>query len=106
MKRISIVLLFLVLTACSVSPDIAAQALPQIIETGVDSNTWAVIPAGEFPNGQHDHITDMNYDYQIMVTDVTNEQYAQFLNEAVADQSVSIGDIKAVSYTHLRAHET
>jgi len=84
----------LVLTACSVSPDIAAQALPQIIETGVDSNTWAVIPAGEFPNGQHDHITDMNYDYQIMVTDVTNEQYAQFLNEAVADQSVSIGDIK------------
>lgn len=94
MNRISIAFLLLLLTACSTTPDIGAQTLPQIIETGVDSNAWAVIPAGEFPSGQHDHITDMNSDYQIMITDVTNKQYAQFLNSAVADLSISIGDVE------------
>jgi len=94
MKRIIIVGLLLFLAACSSAPDIASQALPQIIDTGVDSNAWALIPAGDFPSGQHDHITAMDSDYQIMITDVTNEQYAQFLNEAVADQSISIGDVE------------
>lgn len=96
MKRILILAILLLLTACSAAPDIATQALPDFIDTGVDSDTWAVIPAGEFPSGQHDHMTEMNYDYQIMVTDVTNEQYAQFLNEAVGDQSLSIGDVEVV----------
>ena len=93
MKRILLLTTLLILTACSAAPDVATQALPEIYETGVDSDTWAVIPAGEFPSGIHDHITAMDYDYQIMVTDVTNQQYAQFLNDAVADQTIDIGDV-------------
>ncbi len=94
MKRVSLILFILFLTACSQAPDISAQTLPQIIETGVDSNAWVLIPAGDFPSGQHNHITEMKVEYQIMLTDVTNQQYAQFLNEAVADQSVGIGDVE------------
>lgn len=94
MKRIIIVGILLFITACSSTPDIASQNLPQIIETGADPNTWAVVPAGEFPAGQHNHMTEMDYDYQIMVTDVTNEQYAQFLNDAVEDDTVHIGDVE------------
>jgi len=94
MKRIIIVGLLLVLTACSSAPDIASQAPPQFIDTGVDSNAWALIPAGEFPSGQHNHMTEMDSDYQIMVTNVTNEQYAEFLTAAVADQTVGIGDVE------------
>ena len=94
MKRIIIVGILLILSACSSAPDIASQAPPQIIETGVDSDTWAKIPSGEFPSGQHNHMTEMDSDYQIMVTNVTNKQYAQFLTEAVADQTVGIGDVE------------
>jgi len=94
MKRITIIGLFLLLTACSAAPDIAGQTLPKIIETGIETNAWVSILAGEFPSGQHDHITEMNYDYQMMITDITNERYAQFLNEAVADQTISVGEVK------------
>ena len=94
MKRIIIFLIFLLVAACSASPDIATQDLPPTFETGVDSAAWVLIAKGEFPSGQHDHMTDINYDYQIMVTDVTNEQYAQFLNEATADQTIGIGDVE------------
>ena len=94
MKRLIIIGILLLLTACSAAPDIASQTLPQIIRTGVDSNAWVLIPAGEFPSGQHNHMTEMDDDYQIMVTDVTNEQYAQFLNNAVADQAIGIGDVE------------
>ena len=93
MKRILLLATLLILTACVSAPDVATQALPDIYETGVDSDAWAIVPAGEFPSGIHDHITAMDYDYQVMVTDVTNQQYAQFLNDAVADQTLSIGDI-------------
>lgn len=88
------VLIITLLCACQSAPDIAAVKPPQYIETGVDPNAWALIPAGEFPRGQHDHMTDVAYDYEIMVTDVTNEQYAQFLNEALADGSINLGEVE------------
>jgi formylglycine-generating enzyme len=53
-------------------------------ETGIDSNAWAQIPAGEFYFGQHEEIAAADA-YEIMITDVTNEQYAQFINEALKD---------------------
>ena len=71
MKHMTILTIIMLLTACSAAPDIASQTLPQIIETGVDSTAWALIPAGEFPSGQHDHMTEMDYEYQIMITDGT-----------------------------------
>ena len=94
MKRIIIIGLLLLLSSCSSAPDIASQTLPQIIDTGVDPGSWALIPAGPFPSGQHNHLAEIDHDYQIMITDVTNQQYAQFLNEALTDQTVGIGDVE------------
>ena len=53
------------------------------IETGVNPDSWAVIPAGEFHAGQHQSIENIDYDFEIMITDVTNEQFANYLNKAL-----------------------
>ena len=94
MKRFLVLTVLLMLTACGPAPDIATVDPPDYIDTGIDSESWSVIPAGEFPGGIHDHMTEMDYDYQMMITDVTNEQFARFLNEAVGDQSLKIGDVE------------
>jgi formylglycine-generating enzyme required for sulfatase activity len=64
------------------------------VDTGIDPESWALVPAGEFPFGQHDHMTDVDYDYEIMVTHVTNEQYAAYLNDALAAGKISIGAVE------------
>lgn len=99
MKRPSIGSLFIMLlvalgtAACQPYPSIAAIN-PPYIETGVDPDAWAFVPAGEFPFGQHDHMTQVDHDYEIMVTDVTNEHYARFLNEALADGTINMGEVE------------
>jgi formylglycine-generating enzyme required for sulfatase activity len=86
MKRpLSIGLLLAILllaTACSGQPE-AGQS-PGTMPTGVDPEAWALVPAGEFYMGQHDHEMAVEYDFEIMVTPVTNEQFARYLNEALA----------------------
>ena len=62
------------------------------IDTGVDTDTWVTIPQGPFLIGQHEIETDVNYDYQIMVTDVTNTQYADFLNAALESAFIKVND--------------
>ena len=42
--------------------------------------------------GQWDESTVIDYDYEIMVTPVTNAQYAVYLNEALAEGYVQIND--------------
>lgn len=66
-------------------------------ETGVDPNTWASIPAGEFYFGQHEDIETTDA-YEIMITDVTTAQYADFLNVALADGFVRIDGENIVGY--------
>ncbi len=58
-------------------------------ETGVDPDSWAQIPAGEFHFGQHEDVENTEA-YEIMVTNVTVNQYADYLNAALADGSVKI----------------
>jgi formylglycine-generating enzyme required for sulfatase activity len=58
-------------------------------DTGVDSNAWAQISAGEFHFGQFEDIESTEA-YEIMVTDVTTQQYADFLNAAVADGTLKV----------------
>jgi len=88
MKRVLIILCIVVLFAigCS-SGDSDAEPLP-FIDTGVDPDSWAAVPSGDFLKGQHDHETEVGYDYEIMVTNVTNEQFANYLNDALADGSI------------------
>jgi len=90
---LTLTLLALFLAACGAAPSVGAIT-PPFVDTGVDSESWATVPAGEFPYGQHDHMTAVDYDYEIMVTDVTNEQYARFLNEALAAGAIEMGEVE------------
>lgn len=103
MKRvISLLLMSLLVAACGASTPGAGAITPPYIDTGVDSNTWITIPAGEFPYGQHDHMTPVDDEYQIMLTDVTVEQYAAFLNAAIAANEVSIGEFEVEAGEQVR----
>jgi formylglycine-generating enzyme len=95
MKRalFKLVLIALLASACKPAPNIGAMT-PPYIDTGVDPESWALVPAGEFPFGQHEHITPVAYDYEMMVTNVTNEQYARYLNEALSAGSVRVGEVE------------
>jgi formylglycine-generating enzyme required for sulfatase activity len=66
-------------------------------ETGMDPNAWAQIPAGEFYFGQHEDVESTDA-YEIMVTNVTTAQYADFLNAALADGTVKVDGGKIVSF--------
>ena len=66
-------------------------------DTGVNPNAWAQIPAGEFYFGQHDEVETTDA-YEIMVTDVTTAQYADFLNAALADGYVKVDGEQIVGF--------
>jgi formylglycine-generating enzyme required for sulfatase activity len=90
MKRI-LILLPVLFALCAVG--CAAEiTVPDEFTTGIDPDSWALVPAGDFLMGQHNDSTEIDYDYEIMITPVTNEQYASYLNAALAD-----GDIQVVS---------
>lgn len=59
------------------------------IDTGIDPTSWAQIPAGKFYLGQHEDIASTDA-YEIMVTNVTTAQYADYLNAALADGTLKI----------------
>lgn len=94
--RISFILLTVLAIGCT-SSSTGAPSLPSI-DTGIDPNQWVKIPAGEFLMGQHNHETLVEYNYEIMVTDVTNLQYAEYLNQAVAQGDVRIDGGAVVGY--------
>ena len=66
-------------------------------DTGVDSNAWAQVPAGEFYFGQHEDVESTDA-YEIMVTDVTAQQYADYLNAAVADGTLKVEGDSVLGY--------
>lgn len=103
-----IILILVTLTACAPAPSVGAIS-PPTIDTGIDPESWAQVPAGEFPYGQHDHPTLVDYDYEIMVTSVTNAQYAHFLNAALASGDIQIGEVQVKaggeSWTEVGVHD-
>ena len=89
---IPVLIIIMFIISCSGlgdSPEISSIGITDI-ETGIDPDSWITIPAGEFYMGQHLHETTVDYDYEIMVTDVTNDQYARFLNQALGDGAIQI----------------
>jgi len=92
MKR---ALLLMLLSLCLLA-GCSAPALPTAVppvDTGVDPASWALIPAGPFLYGIHEEEVNLAYDYQVMVTPVTNDQYAAYLNQALADGTLKlVGD--------------
>ena len=89
MKRLACHLLafMLLLSACA-TVDLSASV--PAYETGVDPNAWAQVAAGEFVSGQHNHEASLDYDFEIMVTDVTVGQYVAYLNQALADGTLRV----------------
>lgn len=101
MKRIIYLLaafFFLVFPACTGEPGGEERTAIPYIDTGVDPDSWALVPAGEFFKGQHGHRTMVDYDYEIMVADVTNAQYARYLNEALSAGTIKIVDDQVLGH--------
>ena len=96
MKRLflSLSLIAVLLTACQ---PVDLNAPMPIYETGIDPDTWAQIPAGEFYFGQHEDV-ESTAAYEIMITDVTTAQYADFLNAALADGYVKLDGEQIVGF--------
>ncbi|MCP4139239.1 MAG: formylglycine-generating enzyme family protein [Chloroflexi bacterium] len=87
----SLLLIGLLATACAPAPNVGAINDLPYVDTGVDPEAWATVPAGDFYASQHDHLTYVD-EFEIMITDVTVEQYANFLNEAIASGDVTVGE--------------
>ena len=68
------------------------------MDTGVDPEAWAQIPAGTFHFGQHDEMVTIAPPYEMMVTDATNAQYAGDLNAALAEGAVKVDGDSVVGY--------
>ena len=96
MKRFILTLCLCAALLASCAPVDLNAPIPTF-ETGIDPNTWAQIPAGEFHHGQFDE-TASTEAYEIMVTDVTAAQYADFLNAALADGSIKMDGGKIVGF--------
>lgn len=89
-------LMLLMLVACAPSPK--ASQLPILVDPGIDPNSWALVPTGEFLMGQFDDEIMVDYDYEIMITNVTTQQYVQYLNEALSLGTITITDNQIVGY--------
>ena len=96
MKRIILTLCLCAALLASCSPVDLNAPIPAF-DTDIDPNTWVQVPAGEFHHGQFDEIASTET-YEIMVTDVTAAQYADFLNAARADGSVKMDGEKIVGF--------
>jgi len=90
-----LILVIIFITACT---PVNLDAPIPIYDTGVDPETWAVIPAGEFLSGQFNETVVISYDYEIMITDVTTAQYVNFLNAALADGTLKVDGDDIVGY--------
>jgi formylglycine-generating enzyme required for sulfatase activity len=97
-KSIRMLISFIFLLAACAQVDLDAP-VPRY-ETGVDSQSWALIPAGEFLWGQFNEQRTIDYDYEMMVTDVTTTQYVRYLNEALAAGTITMDGNQIAGYYH------
>ena len=108
MKKLSFQVFMLSMALCLAR---CANNLPESvpeIDTGIDPTTWTMVPTGEFLMGLHAHQTDVDYDYEIMLVDVTNEQFAHFLNTARVDGAIGFEGAIPIGYypgDKYRGHE-
>jgi formylglycine-generating enzyme required for sulfatase activity len=95
-NRLCLLACVLILSACTTYEKPSSP--PPVLDTGVDSDAWAVVPAGPFLMGRHAHETEVEYDYRIMVTDVTVAQYADYLNQALAEELIVVDGDEVSGY--------
>ncbi len=86
------------LAGLMVIPNISEAAYPDVdpgslkAELTVDSSSWVTVPAGHFLSGLNHHDINIQYDFDIMVTEVTTTQYAAYLNGAFEKKLIYIKD--------------
>jgi formylglycine-generating enzyme required for sulfatase activity len=95
--RRTIVLLAMTVTLLTSCAAVDLNAPMPTFDTGIDPNAWVQIPAGEFYFGQFEDI-ETTEAYEIMVTNVTTAQYADFLTVALADGYIKHEDGKIVGF--------
>jgi len=98
MKRLVLMLALGVFLLSNCTPAGGPATDTPYIETGVDANAWARVPAGEFLAGLHAHEVTLDYDYEIMVTDVTNAQFADYLNAALQSGDIKLENDKVLGF--------
>jgi formylglycine-generating enzyme required for sulfatase activity len=86
LRAIALAMTVITLAACA---PVDLHAPVPAFDTGVDPNAWAQVPAGEFYFGQHEDIESTEA-FTIMLTDVTVDQYASFLNDAIAHEFIKV----------------
>jgi len=96
MKNALLLLLMLPLLVACAPVDVTAPA--PVFDTGIDPNSWVSIPSGSFYSGQFNQETNLDYEYEIMVTTVTNSQYTTYLNEALATAKIKLIENQIVGY--------
>jgi formylglycine-generating enzyme required for sulfatase activity len=108
MKQVVFLLILSVILITSCTPTEVSLTPPPQIDTGIKPDDWVLVPAGEFLMGLHEHETNVEYNYEITVTDVTTSQYADYLNQALDDGKVQIVADQVVGYypgDEFQAHE-
>jgi formylglycine-generating enzyme required for sulfatase activity len=90
----ALLLLTFLLASCAT---VDLNASMPTYDSGIDPETWTQVPAGEFYFGQHEMVQTTEA-FEIMVTDVTTAQYAEFLNEALAAGYVRVDGNQVVGY--------
>jgi formylglycine-generating enzyme required for sulfatase activity len=96
MRRACVLILVMTASLAACAPVDLNAPLP-VFETGVNPDSWAQIPAGEFHFGQFGDVVSTGA-YEIMVTDVTAAHYAAFLEAALADGFVKVEGGQIVGY--------
>lgn len=94
-KFLILIAVAVLLSACQ---PIDFQAKPPVYDTEVDPEAWALVPAGEFLQGQFGKVVNLDHDYEMMVTPVTVAQYAAYLNEALQTGTIKIVENEVVGY--------
>lgn len=97
MRRLSLLFICLAILVAGCSPQ-AAGAPPSVVNTGVNTDAWVKVPAGEFAMGIHAVATKIDTAFEIMVTPVTTAQYGKYLNEALAAGKVKLANGNVVGY--------
>ncbi|MBP2017294.1 formylglycine-generating enzyme required for sulfatase activity [Symbiobacterium terraclitae] len=85
---VALLLAAALLAACDSEPS-APPGLALYVDAGADPEAWVRIPAGPFGMGRDEAGVDVA-EYEIMVTPVTNAQYARYLEEALKAGTVRL----------------
>jgi len=90
--NISILLagLFLIISCSEIPEDIHPDTVP--VNLTVSESDWVLVEKGDFISGLNEKENEVSYDYEIMVTEVTYAQYADYLNSALKDDLIEIED--------------